>query len=123
MTGAPQPNLLIKMDCDGLEIENGDGKCDFIFISDDGDWVVALELKRGKPDASDIVEQLRAGARFADRIVPRDATVRFLPLAVYGGKAHSTELRKFRQSRISFRGRSVNVEILKCRRRIIEKLR
>ena len=123
MTGAPQPNLLIKMDCDGLGVEDGDSKCDFMFISDDGDWVVALELKRGKPDASAIVEQLRAGARFAERIVPRDVNVQFLPLAVYGGKAHSTELRKFRQSQISFRGERVQVELLKCRRRIVEKLR
>ena len=49
MRDAPRPNVIVNMDCDGLGIRQGDRRCDFMFVSDDGGWVVALELKRGKP--------------------------------------------------------------------------
>lgn len=123
MTGAPQPNVLVDMDCDDLKIEEGDRRCDFVFVSDDGDWVVALELKRGKPDANEIVEQLQAGARFAESIVPQRAKVRFLPVAVYGGKLHRTEVNRFRRSRIRFRGESVSLELLRCGGRLNQVLK
>ena len=118
MQGAPQPNVLVNMDCDDLEIQRGDRRCDFMFVSDDGGWVVALELKRGKPDANEIVGQLQAGARFAERIVPERASVQFRPVAVYGGKLHRNEVNRFRRSQIRFRGRRVNLELLRCGRRL-----
>ena len=117
MRDAPRPNVIVNMDCDDLEIQQGDSRCDFMFVSDDG-WVVALELKRGKPDANEIVGQLQAGARFAERIVPEGASVQFRPVAVYGGKLHRNEVNRFRRSQIRFRGRRVNLELLRCGRRL-----
>lgn len=118
MTGAPQPNVLVDMDCDDLEVEEGDRRCDFMFVSDDGDWVVALELKRGRLDASDIVGQLQAGAKFAEGIVPEDASVQFLPVAVHGGKTHKTEREQIRQAKIRFRNKQFNVKMLGCGRQL-----
>ncbi len=125
MKDAPRPNVLVNMDCRDLGIKDDASKCDFMFVSDDGDWVVALELKKGSVRASEMVGQLRAGARFADRIIPRNTTARFLPVAVYGGKLHRDEVNKFRQSanQINFRGKRVRVELMRCGRRMVEALR
>ena len=86
MNGVRGAHILINMDCRRLGIGRRDSRCDFIFVSDDGDRVVALELKRGSLDASDVVEQLRAGARFAERIVPRGVTVNFRSACGLWGK-------------------------------------
>ena len=125
MNGVQGDHILINMDCLSLGIERRDRRCDFIFVGDDGDWVVALELKRGSLDASNVVEQLRAGARFAERIVPRGAEVNFVPLAVYGGKFHRNERDKLLKPAnwIRFRGEMLQVDSLRCGRRIVEKLR
>lgn len=125
LTGAPRPFILIDMDCHELQISQASKRCDFMFVSDDGGWVVPLELKRGKLDSGEMVEQLRAGAEFADRVVPKGASVRFLPIAVCGGKVHRIERDKLRSnaSRIRFRGQYVYIELLKCGQALAEKLR
>ena len=125
MNGIQGDHILINMDCRSLGIGRRDRRCDYIFVSDDGDWVVALELKRGDLDASYVVEQLRAGARFVERIIPRDVEVKFVPLAVYGGKFHRNEREKLlkRTNWIDFRGERVQVDSLRCGRRIVEKLK
>ena len=124
MNGVRGDHILINMDCRNLGIGRRDRRCDFIFVSDDGDWVVALELKRGSLDASNVVEQLRAGARFVERIVPRGAEVNFIPLAVYGGKFHRNERDKLLKPSnwINFRGERLQVDSLRCGRPIVEKL-
>ena len=106
MNGVRGDHILLNMDCSSLGIGRRDRRCDFIFVSDVGDWVVALELKRGSLDASNVVEQLRAGARFVERIVPRGAEVNFIALAVYGGKFHKNERNVLlkRANWIDFRG-------------------
>ena len=113
---APKSHVIINVDCKKLPIWLGDSKCDFIFISDEGKWVVPIELKKGSPDASHIVGQLRAGAKLAEAIVPDDVEVRFRPVAAYGGKPHPIELRKFRrpQNFVSFKSKSIEVKLLKC---------
>lgn len=123
MKDAPQPYVLVNMDCSSLPISQNDKKCDFIFVADNGGWVAALELKKGKPNASEVVDQLRAGAQFADQIIPKDVSAHFLPIAVFGGKLHKSELNKFRQSQVNFRGKKVRVELLRCGRRMAEALR
>ena len=125
MNGVRGEHVLINMDCRSLGIGRQDSRCDFIFVSDDGDWVVALELKRGSLDASYVVEQLRAGARFVERIIPRDVEVNFVPLAVYGGKFHRKEREELlkRANWISFRGERLRVDSLRCGRSIVEKLK
>ena len=125
MNGVQGDHILIRMDCRRLGIGRRERRCDFIFVSDDGDWAVALELKRGSLDASNVVEQLRAGARFVERIVPRGADVSFLPLVVYGGKFHRNERDKLLKPAnwINFRGRRLQVDSMRCGRPIVENLR
>ena len=101
MRQAPFPFILIDMDCDLLEIDRQSDHCDFLFVSQgDGDtpgWVAALELK-GRPESSKIVEQLQAGAQFAEKILSRGADIRFRPIAFYGGRMHREELTRLRSA-------------------------
>ena len=122
MRDAPRPNVLIKMDCRRLPIGGSDTRCDFMFVGDD--CVVALELKKGRAHASEIVEQLRAGARFADSIVPRGARVRFFPVAVFGG-IRKEEREQFRRTNflIRFRGKNEEVRLLECGQLMVDALR
>ena len=125
LTGAPRPSVLIDVDCHELRISQTSRRCDFVFVSDEGGWVVPLELKRGNLDANEAVEQLRAGARFAEGVVPKGASVQFLPIAVCGGRVHHIERRKLRSnaSRIRFRGQYVYIELLKCGQPLTQALR
>ena len=119
LKGAPSSHLLIDMDCSALEIPPSSGRCDFLFVGCDGTrgagWVVPLELKSGSPDATDIVEQLRAGARFAQARIPAQHEPAFLPVAVYGGKLHRAESDKLKKSRIPFRGKTYEIVLKRCK--------
>ena len=115
LSRAPRPYMLIDMDCRALNLSQNAARCDFIFVSDEGNWIVPMELKRGKIDSgSQIVRQLTAGAEYADRVVPRRADVNFVPVAVHGGGNRRAEMDRIRASKISFRGKPVSVELLRC---------
>ena len=83
-----------------------------------------MDLKRGKPNASEIVAQLQAGADAADRIILRGSRVRFFPIAVLGGELTKIELLPFANpaNRIRFRGERVDVKFLRCKRPVAEAL-
>ena len=85
---APRPSIAIDMDKPQAPVGQNEAKCDYIFIGGSGNvFLVPLELKRGKLDASNVVRQLQAGANIADdRIIPKREGVQFLPVAVCGGK-------------------------------------
>lgn len=116
---APSPHLLIDMDCSALEIPPDSGRCDFLFVGCESTrgagWVVPLELKSGSPDATEIVEQLRAGAQFAQARIPAQHRPTFLPVAVYGGKLHRAESAKLKKSRIPFRGKTYEISLKRCK--------
>ena len=116
---APSPHLLIDMDCSALEIPPDSGRCDFLFVGCESTrgagWVVPLELKSGSPDATEIVEQLRAGAQFAQTRIPAQHKPTFLPVAVYGGKLHRAEIDKLKKSRIPFRGKTYEISLKRCK--------
>ena len=75
------------MDLPKSPAKNGDQRCNFLFIGEgaDEDWVVPMELKKGKASDSNIVSQLKAGARVAQQVIPNNASFRFRPVAAYGG--------------------------------------
>ena len=125
LSGAPAPYVLMDMDqCPSLVGQN-QSRCDYIFVGHSNvarvghsnvARVVVMELKRGRPDASKIVPQLRAGARIADDVVPGDSPVSFIPIAVYGGGLHQGERNKFRKrnARVGFRGKLHAVKLVRC---------
>ena len=113
---APVPFIMIDMDKPQAPVKQNDTKCDYIFIGGSSNvFLVPLELKRGKLDASDVVRQLQAGANIADnRIIPKRESVQLLPVAICGGKFHRAEIRRLSQHKIRFRGKPSNVQLLKC---------
>ena len=114
MANVPDEHLLIDVDKAGLS-EN-QSKCDYIFIGcGEVTWVVALELKRGNPKTSTVVQQLRAGAEYVDCIVPKGAGVRFLPVVVTG-KIKQEELSKLRrkENMVRFRGSNQYIVPREC---------
>ena len=114
MTGAPSPNVLIDVDCSALSLSPNAAKCDFVFAGGTDNVVAPLELKRGSLRASEALAQLRAGARFVQQKVSSSIHVRFVPIAVVGGKIHPSELSKLRKSRVQFRGKPVGIALLRC---------
>ena len=63
----------------------GKKRCDYLFVGGVGrgksPWVIPLELTTyaEKPSGT-IAGQLQAGARIAERLIPKDSTVRFCPV-------------------------------------------
>ena len=117
MQDAPTNRVLIDLDSNDAPVRRNQERCDFIFVAQANDTrVAALELKGGKLDASEVVRQLRAGARLAESIVPADAPVRFAAIAVHGGGIHRKERGDLLkpQNRITFRGESGPVNLARC---------
>ena len=75
-----------------------------------------LELKRGQPTVSEIVPQLRAGASIAEGIVPRNAEIKFRPVAAYGGELKRHQWNRFRNkaNRVKFRNQREGVRLIRC---------
>ena len=113
----PSPHLIIDMDHSSFGLEN-EIRCDFLFLSCDcahgANWVAPLELKRGSPNATEMVEQLQAGSRFAQDRVHAEYKARFLPVGVYGGHLHKTERDRLRRARISFRNKNYEIKLIRC---------
>ena len=110
LRNAPSPHLVINMDDPSFRLGN-ESHCDFLFVSCDytggANWVVPLELKRGCPSATEMVNQLQAGSGFAQDRIPAKHKTRFLPVGVYGGRLHTYQRDRLRKARISFREKKI----------------
>ena len=117
LTNAPTPNILIDMDHPKAPVDLNQSRCDYLFIGGNSEaWLVPMELKRGKPNTSQIVRQLQAGSDVADRIVPDQAQIRFRPIAVYGGELRRIERDNMLKNanRIRFRSQRQLVKLVRC---------
>ena len=127
LKNTPEPSILIDMDSPQAPVGQNKSRCDYIFIGGSSSvLLVPLELKRGKPNASETVRQLQAGADIADsQIIPRREPVRFLPVVVHGGSLRRPELIQFRAkpNRIRFRGKWTNIKLARCGTPLIEALK
>ena len=119
---APKPRLIIDLDKPGSPLGKNQTRCDYLFVADaqgNRGWVVPIELKKGRLDASKAVEQLKAGASVAEQLVPDTLTVNFRPAVASGGnKAERAELRAERNI-VRFRGSVEYVRLLKCGDKLI----
>lgn len=127
LEGAPNQRLIIDFDKPNPLLGEHDTRCDFLFIAeeenDESSWVAPLELKRGGIDASEVIKQLQAGARAAERLIPQNEPVRFRPVAASGSR-HRAELNKLKQktSRIRFHGSMEYVRLMSCGAPLIQAL-
>ena len=117
LNDAPTPHLVLDLDHPFFGLMNTI-HCDFLFIGCDckgGDsWIVPLELKRGSPDATEMVLQLQAGSNVAQARIPDEHSTQFLPVGVYGGRLHITQRDKLRRARVLFRGKQYQLKLIRC---------
>ena len=114
LNNAPSPRLIIDFDKPSSPLGERDTRCDFLFIAEDGNnpgWVAPLEMK-GRLDVSRAVQQLQAGARAAEGLIPQNAEVNFRPIVVFKGipKAERTALR----NKVRFREQTEALRLIKC---------
>ena len=126
MNDVPEPFLLIDMDHDKAPmLSKGGKKCDYIFIGDEEDaaWVAPLELKGGKFRASEVLEQLRASAKVAERMVPSGAQTEFRPILAYGRRVHRREVTYLRRSFFRFHSQEVLTVLVRCGTSLLDALK
>lgn len=126
LKGVPESHLIIDFDEPDSPLDESQTRCDYLFVADgnrNGGWVVPLELKRGKYDASEVVKQLEAGRKVAEDIVPGKTRVRFRPFLVFEKAPHPAEILELRRSKIRFRGSEKRIESMKCGGELMKKLR
>ena len=120
MAGIRGQRVIIDLDCKDLKLPSNQTKCDYIFFGAkerdaDKDWVVPMELKKENLDISEVAKQLQSGSNVADRIIPQDASMNFIPVVASGNfsKHEQRELRN-RSNNVRFRGRSVIIQRIRC---------
>ncbi len=119
LNGVPSDRLIVDLDEPGSPLGDAVTRCDYVFIAEDGagaGWMVPLELTTGPVDADKFARQLQAGASAAERVVPRSESVRFRPVAVYGGGSHIAQRRKLQRNdrKVSFHGVREPIRLMKC---------
>ena len=115
------PKLVVDFDKPGAPLGENDKRCDYLVVADskDGSWVSVLELKKGKLDASQVVEQLRAGTRATENLIPSNEAeaeaVRFRPVVFCrGGSKHEMKKLKVRSNSIAFHKQREVVRVMSC---------
>lgn len=127
LQGAPRPRLIIDFDKPGFPLERQEIRCDYLFVAEVSAkpaWLALLELKRGKMDASEVVGQLKAGARAAEQLLPNTMPVNFRPIAACGGGMTKSERKELRAKRnkVPFHGTAEAVRLIKCGGKLIQGL-
>lgn len=115
LTGAPSPFLLIDVNECFINFPDK-ARCDFLFIGQGNvfHWVIPLELKKGAPRATEIAEQLQAGAEFAQNKIPEEHATKFIPVGAYGGRLHKFHINRLKNTYISFRGKKYEIKLIRC---------
>lgn len=118
LRGAPRRRLVVDFDHPEAPTRASDRRCDFLVVADDfrdSSWIAPIECKKGALDASQVIQQLRAGAAVAEDIVPRGSEFAFRPIAAAGSvpKAQRIQLRK-PGNLIACRGKREAVRLIKC---------
>ena len=110
---------LLAMDGPSSPAPQNESRCDFLFFGripgSDRFWVSPVELTMGanKPSTT-ILNQLRAGGRLAEHLVPTQEDVQFAPVAAGPfGKFRRMEFRKSENS-IPFRERGFLATAVDC---------
>ena len=94
-------------------------RCDYIlfFMNADEDtlFTVPIELKSGKVDASEAINQLQGGAVFANRFAPTNFNSICRPILFHGRRRiHEEERKELSRKKISFRDDELTVKTARC---------
>ncbi len=126
MANAPNPRLEIDFDKPGSPLSQNATRRDYLVIAEGQQsfgWVAPLELKRGQLRADRVVRQLKAGAKAAEKLVPKSVSVKFRPVAASGGRSmHERRNLRKKRSMIRFHGHSEHVRLMSCGDRLVRAL-
>lgn len=109
--------VLIDMDHRESPAEKHGKRCDFLFVGEakSEGWVVPIELKKGMASSSEVVPQLQAGAKVAEKVISKNAELRFRPVATYGRiRKHERNLFQKEKNKIRFREMREPILLIKC---------
>ncbi len=115
----PKDRVFVDMDRNCYLVNNKSKRCDYLFFCCDSSrgvtWVAAIELKKGRAVASEVVPQLIAGARLATQIVSQIKGVDLYMIIAFQGirNVERNELRK-RTRKIEFGDLKPQLVLLKC---------
>lgn len=97
------------------------GRCDrvlFVVVGKRNRVVAApIELKSGAVDISKVVDQLRQGVKFVDRLIAGGADPVCRPLLMHGNRIHPKEFKTLNREKIRFRGQELTIKTARCGRR------
>ena len=77
-----------------------------------------MELKSGDADASQVAEQLQAGAEFAASIVSKTPAPIFRPVLFHGQGLHPKQLKDLNRAKVRIQGVDVSIKTARCGRRL-----
>ena len=112
LTDAPPSRAVVDLDADGSPLGPTRVKCDYLFFADPN-LFAPIEFKNSEPNVKSAARQLRAGARAADALAPRDRAIVCRPVLVSRSlrRQHQIDLRK---EAVPFRGRPERIRRLAC---------
>ena len=117
LKNAPQPRLVIDLDKLSCVCTENQTKCDYLFIaepSEQPNWIVPIELKKGQPKVKEVERQLQAGAEIAASLVPRGIDAKFRPVVASGEGVSKNQRRRLKDILIRFRGETEPVRRIRC---------
>lgn len=78
--------VLVNLDCHDLHIPHDRKRCDYVFVGEKNTkaWVAPIELKSGRFDAAEVVDQLQGGAKTMETWLPDDSAFQFVPVLAHG---------------------------------------
>lgn len=128
---APEPRLIVDFDRPDSPLKPKQKRCDYLLVAEPPGktgWVVPMEFKSGSSTnrirrvITEVVEQLQAGACVADKLVPKDKPVDFLPVAVFSARKYRRiKLRDLRR-KVRFRDENKTARWLTCGQSLTEAL-
>ena len=121
MIGIPSERVVIDVEREFDSRNMTQKRCDRLLFYAAGNNLVAspIELKSGRAEQSDVVEQLQNSLHFATNIVPRTRTLTtvYRPILFQGRGIKWTNPRGPQELNVNFRGRKTRIRVGRCGRR------
>ena len=127
LTNVPKSRLTIDFDKPGSPLDGTKQRCDFLLVvevTNKPDWLITLELMKGAADISKVKNQLQAGAKVAEQIIPSKFEVYFRPVLVSGSipKLKRTSIRK-KSNYVQFRSNFEPIRRIRCGANLVDVLK
>ena len=116
MEGMPNSHLIIDFDKPEFPLSQSETKCDYLVVAEFSNGqrlAIPLEFKSGKPRASEVVDQLQAGANYTEQLIPPHFHAKLKPVLAHKG-IKKLEKIKIQRNRITFHGQRETIRLMQC---------